>query len=146
MSSDENPNLQAVAKAPPAWLKRLLPFVFVIGALAVWWSPSGAPSDAPSRACATITRAEFDAALAAGAVRGTARVAADGKVDMSFGPGVVSCATMKGSAIKPCKRPTDLVIEYTPAGTAPFFVKVPAGSEYRFRVERAPNTCEILER
>lgn len=120
--------------------------MFVIGAIAVWWSPSGAPNDAPSRACATITRAEFDAALAAGAVRGTARLAADGTSDMGFGPGVVGCATMKGSAIKPCRRPTDLVIEYTPAGAAPFFVKVPAGSEYRFRIQRAPNTCEILER
>lgn len=146
MATGGNSDTKAAAKAPPAWLKRVLPFAFVIGALAVWWSPSGAPGDAPSRPCATITRADFDAALASGAVRGSARAAADGTMDMSFGPGVVSCATMKGSAIKPCKRPTDLVIEYTPAGAAPFFVKVPAGSEYRFRIERAPNTCEVLER
>ncbi len=146
MATDQDPGSQAATKAPPAWLKRLLPLVFVIGALAVWWSPSGAPGDAPSRACAEISRAEFDAALAAGAVRGTARAAADGTMEMNFGPGVVSCATAKGSAIKPCKRPTDLVIEYTSAAAAPFFVKVPAGAEYRFRGGRGPNTCEILER
>lgn len=137
---------QRAAQAPPAWLKRLLPLVFVVGAILVWWSPGGAPGDAPSRSCPTISRAEFDAALAAGAVRGTARVASDGSAEMNFGPGVVSCATVKGSAIKPCKRGTDLVIEYNPAGAAAFFVKVPAGSEYRFRPARAPNTCEILDR
>lgn len=137
---------QDATRPPPAWLRRLLPLALVAGALAVWWSPGGAPPDAPSRPCPTVSREAFEAALARGAVRGEARVAADGTTQATFGPGVVACATQRGSAVKPCKRPTELVVEFHAAGAAPFYVSVPAGAEYRFRPALAPNTCEILER
>lgn len=143
--TDPVPKETRSSHPPPDWVKKLLPVVLVVGALLVWWSPGGAPADAPSRPCPTITRAEYDAALAAGAAQGTARVAADGTSDLSFGPGTVSCATGK-KTLRPCKRPDDLVIAYEAAGAEPFFVRVPAGAEYRFRPARAPNTCEILER
>ncbi len=129
---------------PPAWLRWGAPCALIAGALLVWWAPGSAPGSPPARPCPTITQAEFDAALAGGAVRGTAQVSADGTSRLQFGPGVVSCATGRGM-LRPCKRPTDLVIAYEAAGSAPFFVRVPAGAEYLFRPGKAPNTCEILQ-
>lgn len=114
------------------------------GALLLWWAPGGAPGSPPSRPCPTITQAAFEAALAGGAIRGTARVSADGTSELQFGPGVTNCATGRGM-LRPCKRLTDLVIAYQAAGAAPFFVRVPAEAEYLCRPGKTPNTCEILE-
>ncbi|MCU0759248.1 MAG: hypothetical protein MUF07_08655 [Steroidobacteraceae bacterium] len=139
-------NSKHASRPPPAWLRRLLPLALVVGALAVWWSPDGAPGDAPSRPCPAIGRAAFDAALAAGAVRGVARIAADGTLELDFGPGVVGCATQRGLAVRPCRRPDELVVEVLQDGAAPAYVRVPAGAEYRFRAGRGAQACEILER
>jgi hypothetical protein len=127
-------------------MRTVLPLLLLLGAFVAWWSPGGARRDAPAHACPTITRAEFDSAVTAGATSASIDVAADGTSDLRVGPGVVSCATYAGSAMKPCKRPNDLVIAYSAKGAAPFYVKVPAGREYRFNVAAAPNTCEILDR
>ena len=130
---------------PPAWVRWGAAGALLLGALYACWAPSPGPRREDGRPCPTITRAEFEAALAAGAVRGTARVAADGTSQLQFGPGVVSCASGRGM-LRPCKRPTELVIAYEAAGSGPFFVRVPAGAEYLFRPGNAPNTCEIVER
>ncbi len=147
MSADQIPTADPGAKAnkePPGWVKKWLPWVFVLGALIVWWSPTGAPRDAPSRPCPELSAEEFTALLSAGATRGTVTVAADGTSDAVFGPGVVSCSSGSTAGLQVCKRTTDLVIEYLPDDGAPFFVRVPEGVEYRFRSQSAPNTCELL--
>jgi len=131
-------------KEPPAWVKKYLPWIFVLGALLVWWSPGRAPTDTPSSPCPKISADEFEREIAEGAVRGTIKVAADGTSAAEFGPGMLACSGGGGGAPKVCKRANDLVIEYQPEGGTPFFVRVPAGAEYRFKVRSAPNTCEIL--
>lgn len=105
--------------------------------------PSYAPVNAPSRPCPEITQSQFDAALAAGAARGDARIRASGTVDLSFGPGVVHCATYR-SSMRPCRRPNDLVIRYEIDGDQTRYVQVPAGSQYRFHVGGRPTTCQIV--
>jgi hypothetical protein len=65
---------------------------------------------------------------------------------METGPGIVQCATYRNSAMLPCRRPNDFVIHYTVEDGESFHVRVRAGEQYRFNVQRAPHTCEILER
>ncbi|MBL8550053.1 MAG: hypothetical protein JNJ73_08700 [Hyphomonadaceae bacterium] len=107
--------------------------------------PAWAPGDAPSHPCPRISAAEFERAIADGATRGTVRVFASGVSDRITGPGVEHCATFKGSAIKPCRRPNDYVLSFEIESGESFYVRVEAGEEYRFRPQNAPNTCEILE-
>jgi hypothetical protein len=107
--------------------------------------PAWAPPNAPAHACAIISAAEYEAAIAAGATRATARIGADGMVSMETGPGAKQCATFRNSTIRPCRRPNDFAIRYEPADSEAFHVLVPAGEEYRFRIQNLPNTCEILE-
>jgi hypothetical protein len=109
-------------------------------------SPAYAPPSAPAHSCPNISAAEYDAAIEAGAARATAHVNANGVISIETGPGVVQCATFRNSAMLPCRRPNDFVIRYTVEGDESFYVRVPAGEQYRFNVRRAPNTCEILER
>lgn len=131
-------------RPPPAWIKRLLPLVLIAGAAVVWWMPSGAPRNAPSQPCPTISADAFAAALAGGATRGDARVAADGAVDVQFGPGVTSCSG--SGALRVCRRTSDLVVEVRTEAAAPTHVRVPAGSDYRFVPARQGHVCEILIR
>lgn len=105
--------------------------------------PSWAPLNAPTRPCNTIDQSAYNAAIEAGAAVGRARVEANGTVWLENGPGVVHCATYT-SALKPCRRPNDYVVEYTQPDGAVFYVRVPANTEYRFNVRAAPNTCEIV--
>ncbi len=105
--------------------------------------PSYAPVSAVGRPCPEITQADFDAALANGAARGDARIRSSGMVDIRFGPGVVHCATYN-SSMKPCRRPNDLVIRYEIDGDQTRYVRVPANSQYRFKVANRPTTCEIV--
>ena len=105
--------------------------------------PSYAPASAPSRPCPEIDQAAFDAALAAGAARGDARIRQSGMVDLTFGPGVVHCATFS-SALRPCRRPNDLVIRYLVDGGETLHVRVPAESQYRFHASARPTTCQIV--
>lgn len=105
--------------------------------------PTYAPPGAPARPCTPISESEFDAALRAGATRGDARIAASGVVDMMFGPGPVHCATYS-SAMRPCRRPNDLVMRYGIEGGETLYVRVPAESQYRFRAQARPTTCEIV--
>jgi len=105
--------------------------------------PSYAPLNAPSRPCPQISQAEFEAALDGGAARGDARIHPSGRVDLSFGPGVVHCATYRSSE-RPCRRPNDLVIRYEIDGDQTRFVRVPAETQYRFRVRARPTTCQIV--
>jgi hypothetical protein len=132
-------------KAPPAWVKKYLPWIFLLGIVLVWWAPGRAPKDAPASPCPQIAADEFAQAITAGAVRGTIQVAADGTSSAEFGPGMLSCSGGAADALKVCKRAVDLVIEYQPEDGVTFFVRVPAGSEYRFKPQNAPNTCEILD-
>lgn len=121
-------------------MRRLAPALLVMLA---GCGPSFAPANAPSRPCPEISQTEFDAALAAGAARGDARIRQSGVVDLRFGPGVVHCASFN-SGIRPCRRPNDLVIRYEIEGDQTRHVRVPANSEYRFRVGSRPTTCEIV--
>ena len=106
--------------------------------------PSYAPANAPSRPCPEIDETAFDVALAAGAARGDATVYPSGTVDLRFGPGVAHCATFN-SAIRPCRRPNDLVIRYTfEDGSQTRFVRVEAGRQYRFHTNARPTTCQIV--
>lgn len=105
--------------------------------------PAWAPPNAPTRPCETIDEAAFNAAREAGAAVGRARIYESGMVDLQNGPGVSHCATFT-SAMKPCRRPNDYVIEYTQVDGAKFYVRVPANTEYRFNVNAAPNTCQII--
>lgn len=105
--------------------------------------PSYAPANAPSRPCPRITETEFAAALDAGAARGDARIRESGMVDLTFGPGRVHCATFT-TAMRPCRRPNDLVIRYVVDGGETVHVRVPAGSQYRFSAQARPTTCQIV--
>ncbi|MGE3250595.1 MAG: hypothetical protein AB7J28_13270 [Hyphomonadaceae bacterium] len=116
--------------------------ILALAALAAC-GPSYAPPNAPSRACPTITAAEYQSALDAGAARGRARVHASGMVELNNGPGVVHCATYS-SGMRPCRRPNDYVIEYTLADGSVTHVRVPANAQYRFNVHRTPTHCEIV--
>ncbi len=120
---------------------------FVVSAFAVLLTacgPSFAPGNAPSRPCPILDAAEATAALADGAVRGEVRISANGVSTRDVGAGVVHCATYGSSTLRPCRRPVDFVIHYKPEGAEEFYVRVPANAQYRFRVGRGPNTCEIV--
>lgn len=105
--------------------------------------PSFAPLNTPGRPCPEIDAAAFEAALAAGAARADARIAANGSVTMDTGPGVVHCATFQSSA-RPCRRPNDFVLRYELPDGAVTHVLVRAQQQYRFRVMARPTTCEIV--
>jgi hypothetical protein len=105
--------------------------------------PAWAPPNAPTRPCEAIDLAAFNAAREEGAAVGRARIYESGMVDLQNGPGVTHCATFS-SAMRPCRRPNDYVIEYTKVDGARLYVRVPANTEYRFNVHAAPNTCEIV--
>lgn len=105
--------------------------------------PAWAPANAPTRPCDTIDATTFAAAREAGAAVGRARIYENGTVSLDTGPGVSQCATFT-SAMKPCRRPNDYVIEYTQVDGQVFYVRVPANTEYRFNVNAAPNTCQII--
>ena len=116
----------------------------LVAAMLYGCGPSYAPVGAPSRPCPEITAAEFEAALAAGAARGDATIHPSGTVDLRFGPGVEHCATYT-AAMRPCRRPNDLVIRYEfEDGGQTRFVRAEAGSQYRFNVRARPTTCEIV--
>jgi len=104
--------------------------------------PAWAPPNAPTTPCEIVSEAAYNAAREAGAASARATVH-DTWVDMTTGPGVVHCATFT-SAMRPCRRPNDLVIEYRQEGAETFYVLVPANAEYRFNVRAAPNTCQIV--
>ncbi|WP_395646181.1 hypothetical protein [Terricaulis sp.] len=116
----------------------------VLAALLAGCGPSFAPANAPARACPIVSASEADAAIAAGAARGTVRIARNGTTSMDVAAGVVHCATYGGTSVRPCRRPVDFVITYEPEGGATFHVRVPANAQYRFKVANAPNTCEIV--
>lgn len=105
--------------------------------------PAWAPPNAPTRPCEIVDEAAFTAAREAGAAVGRARIHESGMVSLDNGPGVRHCATYT-SAMKPCRRPNDYVIEYTQVNGEVFYVRVPANTEYRFNVNAAPNTCQIV--
>lgn len=121
-----------------------------------WWSgavlalamlsgcgPSWAPANAPTTPCEIVDEAAASAAREAGAAFGRARIHESGMVSLNNGPGIEHCATFS-SAMRPCRRPNDYVIEYTPVEGDKFFVLVPANTEYRFNVHAAPNTCQVV--
>lgn len=112
-------------------------------ALLAGCGPAWAPPNAPTRPCETIDAAAFNAAREGGAAVGRARIYENGTVSLTTGPGVSHCATFT-SAMKPCRRPNDYVIEYTKTDGEIFYVRVPANTEYRFNVNAAPNTCQII--
>jgi hypothetical protein len=105
--------------------------------------PSYAPPNAPAIACPQISAAGYDAAIAAGAARASATINPNGMVSMETGPGSVHCATYR-SSMRPCRRPVDFVIRYTLASGDVLHVRVPAGEQYRFRVQAQPTPCEIV--
>ncbi len=105
--------------------------------------PSYAPPNAPAIACPQISAADYDAAVAAGAARASATINQSGMVSMETGPGSVHCATFR-SSMRPCRRPVDFVIRYTLASGDALHVRVPAGEQYRFRVQAQPTPCEIV--
>lgn len=105
--------------------------------------PSWAPPNAPTTPCEIIGEAAFNAAREAGAAHGRAVIHESGMVTLDNSPGVVHCATFT-SAMLPCRRPNDYVIEYQPPDGEVFYVRVPANAEYRFNVHSLPNTCQIV--
>lgn len=104
-----------------------------------------APPNAPAIACPQISAVEYDAAIAAGAAHATATVSQSGMVSMGMGPGRVHRATYR-SSMRPCRRPNDFVIRYALAEGEEVHVRVPAGEQYRFRVQAQPTSCEIVNR
>lgn len=105
--------------------------------------PAWAPPNAPTTPCEIVDAAAYNAAREAGAAHGRAQIREDGSVWLHNGAGVKHCATFT-SAMRPCRRPNDYVIEYTQPDGAQFYVLVPANAEYRFNVRALPNTCEIV--
>jgi hypothetical protein len=105
--------------------------------------PPFAPPNAPGTPCPEISATEYENAMKAGATGAIARIGASGTVSMETGPGIKHCPTYN-SAMKPCRRPNDFVIRYETAEGNIFYVRVPAGEQYRFNVHRMPNTCEIV--
>jgi len=105
--------------------------------------PTYAPPNAPALPCPQISLEEAEAALRAGAARGTARVYENGTVWLDNGPGIRHCATFT-TAMRPCRRPNDYVISYTFPDETVIHVRVPANEQYRFRVGARPTTCEIV--
>lgn len=105
--------------------------------------PAWAPPNAPAVACPRISANEFDAAIKAGATSANAVISRSGMVAMKTGAGVKYCATYQ-STLRPCLRPEDFVIRYTLANGEIVHVRVPAGRQYRFRVQAQPTTCEIV--
>ncbi|MCX7841206.1 MAG: hypothetical protein N2559_17345 [Anaerolineae bacterium] len=126
------------------WARAIWMMAFVVLGLALGaCEPAFAPPDAPALPCPQISAAEFDAALKAGATGAIATINADGTVAMETGPGSVQCATYR-SPLRPCRRPNDFVIRYTFADGRVVHVRVPAGTEYRFRLQAQPTPCEIV--
>jgi hypothetical protein len=74
-------------------------------------SPSFAPANAPTAACRTISKAQFDDARDAGATIGRAKIRASGIVSLGVGPGSSHCSKVP-SGKKTCIRPNDFAIEY----------------------------------
>ena len=105
--------------------------------------PSWAPPNAATTPCEIVDEATATAAREAGAAFGRARIHESGMVSLTTGPGIQHCATFS-STMRPCRRPNDYVIEYTPVEGEIFFVLVPANTEYRFNVHAAPNTCQVV--
>lgn len=105
--------------------------------------PAWAPPNAPTTPCETISEARYTQLREEGAAHGRARVYENGTVMLSNGPGITHCATFT-SAMRPCRRPNEYVIEYTPPDGAKFYVHVPANAEYRFSANALPNTCQIV--
>lgn len=109
-------------------------------------SGCGEPFADPNSAgkpCATISKASFDRAIEDGAVKGVAKYRSNGTVTETIGAGVMHCATSK-MPNRICRRPKDLVIEYTLENSAKTYVKVRAEQQYRFRLGAKPTTCEIM--
>jgi hypothetical protein len=107
--------------------------------------PSYAPPNAPAIACPQINAAEYDAAIKAGAAYAKATIGEGGMISMDTRPGVVHCATYR-SSMRPCRRPNDFVISYASGNGGVTYVRVPAGEQYRFRVNAKPTSCEIVNR
>ncbi len=106
--------------------------------------PGFSPASAPGEPCPEITEAEFNAFSKTGSAKAVAKVSEAGIIDMTTGPGQVQCASGNGAA-KPCRRPNPLVIRYEFANGSSVHVRVPAETEYRFRVGAQPTSCEIVK-
>jgi len=115
----------------------------VLGLLLSGCGPAWAPPNAPTTPCEIVSEARYQAAIDDGAARGRARVYENGVVSLTTGPGIQHCATFS-STMRPCRRPNDYVIEYTQVDGEKFYVLIPANTEYRFNVNAAPNTCQVV--
>jgi hypothetical protein len=107
--------------------------------------PSYSPPGSPSTACKSIGKAQFDAAIEAGATRATASIYASGVVSMNSGMGTKQCSSFKGSK-QICRRPKDFVIQYTLANDQIRYVLVPKKTEYRLNMNRKPIPCETINK
>jgi hypothetical protein len=120
--------------------------ILVASALAlVSCGPKFSAPGSPSTACKNISKAQFDAAIDAGATRATASINAGGTVSMNTGMGTKQCSSFKGSK-QICRRPNDFVIQYKLANDQIRYVLVPKESEYRLNTNRKPVPCETINK
>ena len=105
--------------------------------------PSFAPPDAPTAACPTITKSQFDNAKDAGAVIGRGKVSANGVTTLDIGPGTVRCNNMP-TAKKTCIRPRDFAIEYKLSDDRLIYLLIPSQTQYRFNVHARPTPCQVV--
>jgi hypothetical protein len=105
--------------------------------------PKYSSPDAPATACRNISKAQFDAAVTAGAARAVAKISTADIVSMNTGSGVKHCSSFKGSK-QICRRPNDFVIQYTLPNDQVRFVIIPKDREYRLNMNRKPIPCEVV--
>jgi hypothetical protein len=106
-------------------------------------SPSFAPANAPTAACKSISKAQFDAAKDNGAAIGRGRIHASGISTLNTGPGVLHCSKVPQSQ-KTCIRPNDFAIEYKLPNDRLAYVLIPKRTQYRFTVSAKPTPCRII--
>ena len=107
--------------------------------------PKFSSPDAPTTACRTIGKTQYDAAIAAGAAKAKARLTDAGGVTMTTSASVKHCSKFKGSR-QTCRRPSDFVIQYSLSNDQIRFVMIPKNREYRLNINRKPLPCEVIDR
>ncbi len=106
-------------------------------------NPSFAPANAPTAACKTISKAQFDDAKDAGAAIGRGKIRASGVSSLNIGPGSSHCSKVP-SGKKTCIRPNDFAIEYKLANDQLVYVLIPKQTQYRFNISARPTPCQVI--
>jgi hypothetical protein len=106
-------------------------------------SPSFAPANAPTAACKSISKAQFDAAKGDGVTIGRGKINASGISSLNIGPGVLHCTKVPQSQ-QTCIRPNDFAIEYRLPNDQLVYLLIPKQTQYRFSVSAKPTPCRVI--